>query len=319
MTAVERCAGQRLSAVRLNSATSAVIGVFLTDHAATDTVSKVSIALARAEWIQHRQAELLDCEYFHVVFTVPEEIASIAYQNKKWSTWHSLPGDGQALRTIAADPKRLGAEIGFFAVLHTWGSKFTSSSTFALQWSPAAGSHLTALVGSLATPDSSCRCRSCPACSRSPTVSGAPSKRFRLGQSCQILLLPAISPGSLRAFVRYLAPLRKIPEWVVYCQTTLCRTRAGAGLRRTLHPSCGNLEQSSAGYRKRSNTFSDGRTIETKVSEKTFMTLSAEEFIPAISPPRFCRMDFTPHSLLRLFGQSLSARETHPDAANYWA
>ena len=79
-------------------------------------------SLARAEWIQHRQSELLDCEYFHVVFTVPEEIAAIAYQNKEVVYGILFRATAETLRTIAADPKHLGAEIGFFAVLHTWGS-----------------------------------------------------------------------------------------------------------------------------------------------------------------------------------------------------
>lgn len=79
-------------------------------------------SLARAEWIQRRQAELLDCEYFHVVFTVPEEIAAIAYQNKEVVYSILFQATAETLRTIAADPKHLGAEIGFFAVLHTWGS-----------------------------------------------------------------------------------------------------------------------------------------------------------------------------------------------------
>jgi len=77
--------------------------------------------LARAEWIQDRQSELLDCEYFHVVFTVPEEIATIAYQNKEVVYGILFQAAAKTLRTIAADPKHLGAEIGFFAVLHTWG------------------------------------------------------------------------------------------------------------------------------------------------------------------------------------------------------
>ena len=78
-------------------------------------------SLARAEWIQRRQAELLDCEYFHVVFTVPEEIAAIACQNKEAVYGILFRAAAETLRTIAADPQHLGAEIGFFAVLHTWG------------------------------------------------------------------------------------------------------------------------------------------------------------------------------------------------------
>jgi hypothetical protein len=78
-------------------------------------------SLARAKWCKHRQAELLPVEYFHVVFTVPEPIAAVAYQNKKVVYAILFRAAGETLRTIAADPKHLGAEIGFLAVLHTWG------------------------------------------------------------------------------------------------------------------------------------------------------------------------------------------------------
>lgn len=82
-------------------------------------------SLARAEWIQRRQAELLDCEYFHVVFTIPQQIAAIAWQNKKVVYGILFRATAETLRTIAADPRHLGAEIGFFAVLHTWGSNLS--------------------------------------------------------------------------------------------------------------------------------------------------------------------------------------------------
>lgn len=78
-------------------------------------------SLARAQWIEDRQAELLDCPYFHVVFTLPEEIAAIAYQNKAVLYNTLFAATAETLLTIAADPKHLGAAIGFFAVLHTWG------------------------------------------------------------------------------------------------------------------------------------------------------------------------------------------------------
>jgi hypothetical protein len=78
-------------------------------------------SLARAAWIEQRQTELLDCSYFHVVFTLPEEIAAIAYQNKAVVYNLLFAATADTLLTIAADPKHLGAEIGFFAVLHTWG------------------------------------------------------------------------------------------------------------------------------------------------------------------------------------------------------
>ena len=82
-------------------------------------------SLARAQWIEQRQEELLDTQYFHVVFTLPEEVAAIAYQNKAVVYNLLFAATAETLRTIAADPKHLGAEIGFFAVLHTWGQNLT--------------------------------------------------------------------------------------------------------------------------------------------------------------------------------------------------
>jgi len=78
-------------------------------------------ALARAQWLEARRAELLAVPYFHVVFTVPEAIAAIASQNKAVVYGILLRATAETLRTIAADPQHLGAELGFLAVLHTWG------------------------------------------------------------------------------------------------------------------------------------------------------------------------------------------------------
>lgn len=77
--------------------------------------------LTRAQWLDDRRAEVLPVEYFHVVFTLPEEIAVIAYQNKALVYDMLFRATAQTLRTLAADPKHLGAEIGFIAILHTWG------------------------------------------------------------------------------------------------------------------------------------------------------------------------------------------------------
>jgi hypothetical protein len=79
-------------------------------------------SLARAKWIERRIAEILDTEYFHVVFTIPDRVAAIALQNKTVVYNILFRATAATLRTIAADPDHLGAEIGFFAVLHTWGS-----------------------------------------------------------------------------------------------------------------------------------------------------------------------------------------------------
>jgi hypothetical protein len=78
-------------------------------------------SLARAAWIEDRTADLLDVPYFHVVFTVPQAIAEIAAQNKAVVYSILFRATADTLRTIAADPRHLGAAIGFFAVLHTWG------------------------------------------------------------------------------------------------------------------------------------------------------------------------------------------------------
>src|SRR6266404_9061581 len=76
---------------------------------------------AREKWLEQRRAELLPTEYFHVVFTLPEPIAAIAFFNKEAVYGLLFRATAETLLTIARDPKRLGVETGFFAVLHTWG------------------------------------------------------------------------------------------------------------------------------------------------------------------------------------------------------
>jgi len=76
---------------------------------------------ARAAWLAERQAELLPVPYFHVVFTLPAPVAEIAFQNKAAVYTILFKAAAETLSTIAADRRYLGAEIGFVAVLHTWG------------------------------------------------------------------------------------------------------------------------------------------------------------------------------------------------------
>jgi hypothetical protein len=76
---------------------------------------------ARAKWLEQRKAELLPTTYFHVVFTLPEPIAAIAFYNKEAVYEILFRATAQTLLTIAADPKRLGVDLGFFCVLHSWG------------------------------------------------------------------------------------------------------------------------------------------------------------------------------------------------------
>jgi hypothetical protein len=80
---------------------------------------------AAKEWLAEREAELLPVPYFHVVFTVPNQIAQIAYQNKAVIYDLLFKASSETLLTIAADPKHLGARIGILSVLHTWGSALT--------------------------------------------------------------------------------------------------------------------------------------------------------------------------------------------------
>src|ERR1700684_1391458 len=76
---------------------------------------------ARAKWMAAREAELLPVPYFHVVFTLPQQIGALALQNAREIYSILFRAAAETLLTIAADPKRLGAAVGFLAVLHTWG------------------------------------------------------------------------------------------------------------------------------------------------------------------------------------------------------
>ena len=80
---------------------------------------------AAREWLAAREADLLPVGYFHVVFTVPAEIADIAFTNKAAIYDLLFRAASETMLTIAADPRHLGARIGITAVLHTWGSALT--------------------------------------------------------------------------------------------------------------------------------------------------------------------------------------------------
>jgi predicted Zn-ribbon and HTH transcriptional regulator len=80
---------------------------------------------AARDWLAAREADLLPVGYFHVVFTLPTELASVAYQNKAVVYDLLFRAAAETLLTIAADPRHLGARIGATAVLHSWGSAMT--------------------------------------------------------------------------------------------------------------------------------------------------------------------------------------------------
>src|SRR5919107_59464 len=77
---------------------------------------------AARTWLAAREADLLPVGYFHVVFTLPAEVADIALQNKTAIYGLLFQAASETMTTIAADPRHLGARIGITAVLHTWGS-----------------------------------------------------------------------------------------------------------------------------------------------------------------------------------------------------
>ena len=82
-------------------------------------------ARAARRWLEARQADLLPVDYYHLVFTLPAPISAIAYYNKAVIYDLLFAVAAETLRTIAADPKHLGAQVGVTLVLHTWGSALT--------------------------------------------------------------------------------------------------------------------------------------------------------------------------------------------------
>jgi hypothetical protein len=169
--------------------------------------------LARAQWLADRRAELLDVPYFHVVFTVPEPVATIAFQNQTVVYDILFRAASETLRRIAADPEHLGAEIGLLAVLHTWGQNLLQHP------------HLHCLVpGGGIAPDG----QSWIACRSGFFLPVTVLSRMFRGLFLQYLER-ASAAGELRffsehrhlhepaAFRRYLAPTRDT-EWVVYAK-----------------------------------------------------------------------------------------------------
>ncbi len=78
---------------------------------------------ARLRWLQQRERELLPTRYVHAVFTLPRELAPLALQNKRLIYGLLFRASGATLLEVARDPRHLGAEVGFFSVLHTWDQR----------------------------------------------------------------------------------------------------------------------------------------------------------------------------------------------------
>jgi hypothetical protein len=229
-------------------------------------------SLARAKWLEDRQSELLNTQYFHVVFTVPEEISTIAYHNKRQVYGILFRAAAETLRTIAADPKHLGAQIGFFAVLHTWGSNLLHHP------------HLHCVVsgGGLSADGSQWIC-----CRigffLSVRVLSRLFRRLFLEQLCN-----AFDAGNLEffssleslqdpsAFRNYLAPLREV-EWVIYAKRPFAGPEQVLDYvgRYTHRVAISNNRLLDIAEGKVSFCYKDYRH---EAQQKT-MTLQAEEFI----------------------------------------
>jgi hypothetical protein len=123
MTAIERCRTAALGGhvERCEKCSYAVIAY----NSCRNRHCPKCQGAAAQEWLADREAELLPVPYFHLVFTLPAAIADIAYQNKAVIYDLLFKAASEALLTIAADPKHLGARIGILSVLHTWGSAMT--------------------------------------------------------------------------------------------------------------------------------------------------------------------------------------------------
>ncbi|MDP9096117.1 MAG: IS91 family transposase [Pseudomonadota bacterium] len=167
---------------------------------------------ARA-WLAEREADLLPVGYFHVVFTLPAEVADIAFHNKAVVYDLLFRAASETMLTIAADPKHLGARIGITAVLHTWGSAMTHHP------------HVHMIVpGGGIGPGGERWISSRPAFLLPVRVLGALFRRLFLTRllalydAGKLAFFGSMAPlADRRAFLRHLSPVRK-KRWVVYAK-----------------------------------------------------------------------------------------------------
>lgn len=241
---------------------------------------------AAKRWLDKRQADLLPVEYFHVVFTLPTAIAEIAFYNPAVVYDLLFKVTAETLRTIARDPKHLGADIGLTAVLHTWGSAMTHHP------------HLHCIVpgGGLSPQGDWQPCR--PGFFLPVRVLSRLFRRRFLealtARHDQLQFFGELKPLEAHsAFTDYLKPLRQI-EWVVYAKRpfsgpeavlaylSLYTHRVAISNSRLLHYDGDRVTFKWKDYR------APGR-----YRHKT-MTLTAPEFIRRflmhVLPPRFHRI-----------------------------
>jgi hypothetical protein len=168
---------------------------------------------AARTWLAHREADLLPVGYFHVVFTLPAEVAGIAFHNKALVYDLLFKAASETMLTIAADPNHLGARIGITAVLHTWGSALTHHPHV----------HMIVPGGGIA-PDGSRWISSRPAFLLPVRVLGKLFRRLFLTQLVALhhagrlaFFGSAAHLADRQAFMRHLSPIGK-KRWVVYAK-----------------------------------------------------------------------------------------------------
>ena len=168
---------------------------------------------AARDWMEARADDLLPVEYFHLVFTLPAEIARIAYWNKKAVYGLLFKASAQTVATIAADPKRLGARVGMTSVLHTWGSALTHHPHIHMIV-PGGGLSKDGTRWVVCKPGFFLHVRVLSRLFRRLLLEGL-QVLHRAGELAFFGDLTGLSEP--QAFAAYLAPLRKI-EWVVYAK-----------------------------------------------------------------------------------------------------
>ena len=168
---------------------------------------------AAREWLAEREKELLPVPYFHVVFTLPAQIADIAYQNKAAIYGILFKASAETMLTIAADPKHLGARIGVLSVLHTWGSALTHHPHVHMIV-PGGGISLDGTRWVSCRPNFFLAVRVLSALFRRLVL----EKLETAHQAGELAFFGKhIALTNTQAFAAYLAPLRK-KDWVVYCK-----------------------------------------------------------------------------------------------------
>jgi hypothetical protein len=125
MSAIERCRTAALGGQVVRCENVACSHTLLVFHSCRNRHCPKCQAAASREWLSQREAELLPVEYFHLVFTLPAPLRDLAFHNKAVMYDILMKAAAETTLTIAADPKHLGARIGFTSVLHTWGSAMT--------------------------------------------------------------------------------------------------------------------------------------------------------------------------------------------------